>query len=410
MSKTTSYPKDKIKILLLENISENSSAEFRDNGYVSFERISGALSEEQLISIISDIHILGIRSKTQLTAGVLRKASKLLAVGCYCIGVNQVDLLEAERLGIAVFNAPHANTRSVAELVIGLSIMLIRRIPEKNAAAHRGIWLKDAKNAFELRGKTIGIVGYGNIGSQVSILAESLGMDVIFYDVEPKLAIGNAKPQTNLKSLLKRSHIVTLHVPGNSSTKQLLNMELINEMKKGATLINLSRGDVIDLRALQTALDNGFLAGAALDVFPEEPEKNGDPFQSVFQSMDQVILTPHIGGSTEEAQMNIGQDVTAKLLRYLERGVSTGSLTIPQLSLTPQDHTHRLLHIHENKPGILGEINSTLSAHQINISGQFLKTNSRIGYVVLDIDSRLSPDALKLLKKVQGTIKTRILY
>ncbi len=409
-TKLTSYPKDKIKILLLENISDVSVEEFKEAGYVSIKKLSGALDEKELIQELKDVHLLGIRSKTLVTEKVLSKANKLLAIGCYCIGVNQVNMRAATERGIAVFNAPHANTRSVAELVIGLSIMLIRKIVDKNTAAHKGIWQKDAKGSFELRGKTLGIVGYGNIGSQVSVMAEAMGMDVVYYDVESKLPHGNAKQVRSLKDLLKRSNVVTLHIPSEPSTRNLIHADTLAFMKKGSVLINYSRGDVVDLDALKKCLENGHLAGAAIDVFPEEPEKNGAKFSTVLQNSPNVILTPHIGGSTEEAQFNIGLDVTSKLLNYLERGSTTGSHSVPQLNLPLQAKTHRILHIHKNVPGVLGEINSKLSSHNINILGQYLKTNDSIGYVVLDIDTSLSREAIALLKEVKSTIKLRMLY
>lgn len=410
MSKHTSYPKDKINILLLENISDVSVEEFKEAGYVTVRKLSGALSEADLMREIKDVHLLGIRSKTLVTEKVLAKANKLLAIGCYCIGVNQVNMKAATEKGIAVFNAPHANTRSVAELVIGLSVMLIRRITDKNKAAHEGIWQKDAKGSFELRGKTLGIVGYGNIGSQVSVMAEALGMDVVYFDVESKLPHGNAKQVRSLKDLLKRSNIVTLHIPSEVSTRNLIHAETLAFMKRGSILINYSRGDVVDLEALKNALQSGQLSGAAIDVFPEEPEKNGAKFSTVLQNLPNVILTPHIGGSTEEAQLNIGLDVTSKLLNYLERGSTTGSHSVPQLNLQLQAKTHRILHIHKNVPGVLGEINSKLSSHNINILGQYLKTNDEIGYVVLDVDTALSKEAFGLLKEVKSTIKVRMLY
>ncbi len=409
-TKHTSYPKDKINILLLENISDVSVEEFKEAGYVTVRKLSGALSEADLMREIKDVHLLGIRSKTLVTEKVLAKANKLLAIGCYCIGVNQVNMKAATEKGIAVFNAPHANTRSVAELVIGLSVMLIRRITDKNKAAHEGIWQKDAKGSFELRGKTLGIVGYGNIGSQVSVMAEALGMDVVYFDVESKLPHGNAKQVRSLKDLLKRSNIVTLHIPSEASTRNLINAETLAFMKRGSILINYSRGDVVDLDALKNALQSGQLSGAAIDVFPEEPEKNGAKFSTVLQNLPNVILTPHIGGSTEEAQLNIGLDVTSKLLNYLERGSTTGSHSVPQLNLQLQAKTHRILHIHKNVPGVLGEINSKLSSHNINILGQYLKTNDEIGYVVLDVDTALSKEAFGLLKEVKSTIKVRMLY
>ena len=408
--KSTSYPKDKIKILLLENISDVSVEEFKEAGYVNVKKVSGALSEQDLIKEIKDVHILGIRSKTQVTEKVLAKANKLLAIGCYCIGINQVNIKAATEKGVAVFNAPYANTRSVAELVIGLSIVLIRRVTDKNKAAHLGVWQKEAKGSYELRGKTLGIVGYGNIGSQVSVMAEALGMNVVYYDVESKLPHGNARQIRSLKELLKRSNIVTLHVPSEASTRYMINEQMLTHFKKGSILINYSRGDVVDLTALKNALISGQLSGAAIDVFPEEPEKNGAKFSSVLQNIPNVILTPHIGGSTEEAQFNIGLDVTSKQLSYLEKGVSTGSHSIPALSLPMQAKTHRILHIHKNVPGVLGEINSKLSAHNINILGQYLKTNDEIGYVVLDVDTALSNEAFNLLKGVKSTIRVRMLY
>lgn len=410
IQKLTSYPKDKIKILLLENISDAAVEEFKEAGYTNIKKLSGALEEKELAAELKDVHLLGIRSKTHVTPKALAKANKLLAIGCYCIGVNQVSMKSAVDNGVAVFNAPYANTRSVAELVIGLSIMLIRRIPDKNAAMHQGIWMKDAKGSYELRGKTLGIVGYGNIGSQVSVLAEMMGMEVLYYDVDPKLPYGNARQVRTLKELMKRSNIVTVHVPSEASTKNMINESMLSQLRKGSILINYSRGDVVDLDALHNALKSGQLAGAAIDVFPEEPEKNGAAFSTSLQKLPNVILTPHIGGSTEEAQLNIGLDVTSKLLSYLERGASTGSHSVPALSLPMQAKTHRILHIHKNVPGVLGEINSRLSSHNINILGQYLKTNDEIGYVVLDVDSKLSKEAFKVLKDVKATIKARMLY
>jgi D-3-phosphoglycerate dehydrogenase len=298
----------------------------------------------------------------------------------------------------------------VAELVIGLCVMLIRKITDKNSAAHRGVWLKDAKGSFELRGKTLGIIGYGNIGSQVSVMAEALGMNVVYYDVLTKLPHGNAKQIRDLKELLKQSNIVTLHVPSDATTRKMINEETLSAMPKGSIFLNYSRGDVVDLDALKTAIENGAISGAAIDVFPEEPERNGDAFSTVLQNLPNVILTPHIGGSTEEAQANIGLDVTAKLINYLELGTSNGSHTVPELNLPPQAGTHRILHIHENVPGVLSEINSKLSEKGINILGQFLKTNDEIGYVILDIDTEISQKAFAILKEVKGTIKTRMVY
>jgi D-3-phosphoglycerate dehydrogenase len=410
MTQLTSYPKDKIKILFLENISDKAVNLFKQNGYTNVEKLTGALSEEELIKKVKDVHLLGIRSKTQITEKVLDAAKKLQAIGCFCIGVNQVNLKEARKRGVVVFNAPYSNTRSVAELVIGLSIMLIRRIPDKNTAAHQGIWMKDAKGSFELRGKTLGLIGYGNIGSQVSVLAEALGMKVMFYDVEKKLPLGNASQAASLKELVGQSDIVSLHVPETNATKNLINKGAFKYFKKGAILINYARGEVVDLNALATALKNGDLNGAAIDVFPWEPEKNGDKFETPLQGLPNVILTPHIGGSTEEAQQNIGEDVSAKLFNYLEKGITFGSHTVPAISLPPVDGAHRILHIHNNVPGVLSAINTQLSNHNINIVGQYLKTNEDIGYVVLDVDKKLSKQAVELLKDVKGTIKLRLLY
>lgn len=406
----TSYPKEKINILFLENISDVAVKHFSDAGYANVKKLAGALSEEQLIKEIKNVHLLGIRSKTKISQKVLDAAEKLQAIGCFCIGVNQVNLEAATKKGVAVFNAPYSNTRSVAELVIGSSIMLIRKIVDKNNAAHKGIWMKDATGSYELRGKTLGIIGYGNIGSQLSVLAESLGMKVIFYDTETKLPLGNASSYKTLKEVLSKSDIVSLHVPELPTTKNLINKNTLKFFKKGSILINYARGEVVELDALAKSLADGHLSGAAIDVFPWEPEKNGDTFTTPLQGLSNVILTPHIGGSTQEAQANIGVDVSAKLFNYLEKGVSFGSHTVPALSLPPQENTHRILHIHNNVPGVLSEINTQLSKNKINILAQYLTTNENIGYVVLDIDKSLSKNALELLKKVKETIKVRMLY
>ncbi|HEX6626253.1 MAG TPA: phosphoglycerate dehydrogenase [Pyrinomonadaceae bacterium] len=409
-SKETSYPRDKIKILLLENISASAIGAFEGGGYVGIRKIPGALGEKELIAALKGVHILGIRSKTRVTERVLAEADRLLAVGCFCIGVNQVDLKAATRAGVAVFNAPYSNTRSVAELVIGLCVMLIRRVADKNAAAHRGVWLKESSGSYELRGKTLGVVGYGNIGSQVSVMAEALGMKVVYYDVVPKLPHGNAVQARDLAEVLKTADVVTLHVPGGASTRNMIDERTLAHLRPGAILINYSRGDVVDLDALKKYIDGGVVAGAAIDVFPEEPVRSGDPFSTVLQNLPNVILTPHIGGSTEEAQAGIGLDVSTKLVQYLELGASTGSHTVPPVSLPPQEGTHRILHIHRNVPGVLGEINSKLSARGINILGQYLKTNDEIGYVILDVDTKLSRAAHEILREVKGTVKTRVVY
>ncbi len=406
----TSYPKERINILFLENISDKAVQYFKQQGYTNVRKLSGALSEEELIKAVKDVHLIGIRSKTQITAKVLDAAKKLQAIGCFCIGVNQVDLKYASKKGVVVFNAPYSNTRSVAELVIGISVMLIRRISDKNIAAHKGIWMKDAKGSYELRGKTLGLIGYGNIGSQVSVLAEALGMKVLFYDTETKLPLGNAIAAKSMKEVLGNSDIISLHVPETAQTKNLINKNNIKQFKKGAILLNYARGEVVDLKALSEALKDGSIAGAGIDVYPWEPEKNGDHFETPLQGLANVILTPHIGGSTEEAQQNIGEDVSVKLFQYLERGITNGSHSVPAIGLPPVDGAHRILHIHRNVPGVLSAINTALSKNNINIVGQYLKTNEEIGYVVLDVDKKLSKKAVELLKEVKETIKVRMLY
>jgi len=407
---TTSYPKERINILFLENISDKAVQYFKQQGYANVKKIAGALSEEELIKEVKDVHLLGIRSKTQITPKVLEAAKKLQAIGCFCIGVNQVDLKAATKKGVVVFNAPYSNTRSVAELVIGISVMLIRKISDKNMSAHKGIWMKEAKGSYELRGKTMGIIGYGNIGSQVSVLCEALGMKVLFYDTETKLPLGNAVAAKNMKEVLSNSDIISLHVPETPQTKNLINRHNIKLFKKGSILLNYARGEVVDLKALSEAIKEGGIAGAGIDVYPWEPEKNGDHFETPLQGLPNVILTPHIGGSTEEAQQNIGEDVSVKLFQYLERGITNGSHTVPAIGLPPVDGAHRILHIHKNVPGVLSAINTALSKNNINIVGQYLKTNEEIGYVVLDVDKKLSKRAVELLKEVKETIKVRMLY
>lgn len=395
---------------MLEGVHPSGLKMLKSSGYTSVEAISGAIGEQDLVRKVKDVHLLGIRSKTQLTAPVIHAAEKLLAVGAFCIGTNQIDLGACMQRGIAVFNSPFSNTRSVAEIVIANCINLLRRITEKSEAAHQGKWQKSSEHCFEIRGKTLGIIGYGHIGSQVSVLAETLGMNVIFYDVEPKLSLGNARPVRSLDELLKRSDIVTLHVPETASTKNLMNLARMKRMKKGSCLINYSRGGVVELTSLRKLVESGHIAGAALDVFPHEPENNKEAFSSPMQGLKNVILTPHIGGSTVEAQENIGLDVTSKLIHYLESGTSTGSLTVPALTLPEHPQLHRLLHIHLNKPGVLGEINSRLSKLKVNILGQYLQTNSEIGYVVTDCDPKNSGRALEELRKVKHTLSCRNLY
>ncbi|MFN2261595.1 MAG: phosphoglycerate dehydrogenase [Psychroflexus sp.] len=406
----TSFPKDKMKIVLLENISPSAVDSFKKAGYTNIEQHSGALSGKELDEVLKDAKVVCIRSKTQLREEVIAKAKKLVAIGCFCIGTNQVNLEAANKAGICVFNAPFSNTRSVAELVIAFGIMLIRKIPDKNKAAHAGNWEKDSANAHEIRGKRLGIFGYGHIGSQVSILAEAMGLRVFYYDVDNKLPLGNAESIGNLKTLIESCDIISLHVPGNKQTKNLFDKKVLDWFQNGQILINMSRGDVIDIEALKQALKEKRISGAALDVFPEEPKSKAEKFTSPLQNLSNVLLTPHIGGSTEEAQWNIGLDVSAKLIKYIENGASIGSHSIPELSLPKMEDTHRILHIHKNVSGVLSEINSKISKLNVNILGQYLSTNFDVGYVVLDISKNDSLDALKELKSIEHTIKARILY
>ena len=410
MSKVHSFPKEKIKILLLEGVHISAIRDFEKRGYVNIDNHAGAMSEDELLNCIEDYHIVGIRSKTKITAKVIEKARKLYAIGAFCIGTNQIDLAACKKMGIAVFNSPYSNTRSVAELIIANSIMLKRRIPEKNKQAHEGIWMKDAKGCFEVRGKTIGIIGYGHIGSQVSVMAESLGMKVLYFDIEPKLPLGNARAIDELDSLLAVSDIISLHVPATPQTKNMIGKVEFDKMKTGVVFQNLSRGSVVDLEALRAAYLSGKVAGAAIDVFPVEPKEKGPGFESSLRGLDNIILTPHIGGSTLEAQENIGVEVSSKLGAYMDNGSTVGSQTVPELNLPVQSDTRRILHIHHNVPGVLSEINSQLSTYKVNILGQYLKTNETIGYVVLDVDGNTNEDILEELKKVKHTIKARILF
>lgn len=410
MKKELSFPKDRIRILMLEGLHQSAVNEFSKRGYENIDYHKDAMTEEELLACIGEYHIIGIRSKTQLTAAVLKEAKKLLTIGCFCIGTNQVDMKAATEMGIAVFNSPFSNTRSVAELVIAEAIMLLRRIPEKDKAAHKGIWLKEAKGSYELRGKTLGLIGYGHIGTQVSVMAESLGAKVIYYDVEAKLPLGNAHFTDTLDELLEASDIVSLHVPATPQTKNMMGREQFDKMKDGVIFINLSRGTVVDIAALKEAYETGKVAGAAIDVFPVEPKAKGPGFESQLQGLDNIILTPHIGGSTVEAQENIGLEVGAKLIAFLDAGTTVGSHSVPSLSLPLQHNTRRILHIHHNVPGVLSEINSILSRRNVNILGQYLKTNELIGYVVLDIDGNTDLDVFDELRQVNSTIKARILY
>jgi D-3-phosphoglycerate dehydrogenase / 2-oxoglutarate reductase len=410
--KRTSFPKQDIRVLLLEGISQTAIDVFRAAGYSQIELHAKSLPEEELKARIAEAHIVGIRSRTQLSAEVLAQAKRLIAVGCFCIGTNQVDLDAAELAGIPVFNAPYSNTRSVAELVIAEAILLLRGIPQKNAQCHRGGWSKSAAGSHETRGKVLGIVGYGHIGTQVGVLAESLGMQVIFHDIEAKLSLGNARAATDLDELLARSDVVTLHVPETAATKDMLGAAQIAQMKPGAHLINASRGTVIDIAALDAALTCGHIGGAAVDVFPVEPKGNGDLFESPLAAHDNVILTPHVGGSTLEAQDNIGVEVAAKLVRYSDNGSTLSAVNFPEVTLPEHAQSLRLLHIHRNVPGVLSQINELFSRHNVNIDGQFLRTDPKVGYVVIDVAaSEAQANALREeLAKIPGTLRARILY
>ncbi|WP_110650909.1 phosphoglycerate dehydrogenase [Salinicola peritrichatus] len=406
----TSLDKSKIKFLLLEGIHQSAVDTLLNAGYTNIETLSTSLNEEDLIEKIRDVHFIGIRSRTQLTERVFAAAERLTAVGCFCIGTNQVDLDAALTRAIPVFNAPYSNTRSVAELVLAETIMLLRGIPEKNARAHQGGWLKSAKNSHEVRGKTLGIIGYGSIGAQLSVLAESLGLDVLYYDVVTKLGMGNARQVGSLEELLARADVVSLHVPDLPSTRWMIGAEQIALMKQNGILINASRGSVVDIEALAEALKSGKLLGAAIDVFPVEPKGANEEFTSPLRGLDNVILTPHIGGSTLEAQENIGIEVAEKLVTYSDNGTTITSVNFPEVALPSHPDKHRLLHIHENVPGVLSEINRVLSENGINIAGQFLQTNDKVGYVVIDVDKAYGPQALEALKQVEHTLRLRVLY
>ncbi len=409
----TSLPKGKIKVLLLESIDASAIDAFKSDGYLTVESQKKALSEPELAQAVKGAHLLGIRSRTQVTARVLEQADKLIGIGCFCIGTDQVDVAAAEARGIPVFNAPFSNTRSVAELVLAEIVMLCRGIPQRNAAAHRGEWLKAVAGATEVRGKTLGIVGYGHIGTQIGLLAEGVGMRVIYHDVEPKLALGNATPVDTLRTLLQRSDTVTLHVPDTAETHHLIGTAELAQMKRTAHLINASRGNVVDVDALAAALEAGRIAGAAIDVFPSEPESNAQPFVSPLTRFDNVLLTPHIGGSTVEAQESIGLEVAAKLLKYSNNGSTMTAVNFPEVSLPEHRGKHRLLHTHRNVPGMLAALNAVLAAAKINIASQYLETSRRVGYAVIDVDGAdrpLSATLRKRLDAIEGTIRTRVLY
>jgi D-3-phosphoglycerate dehydrogenase / 2-oxoglutarate reductase len=406
----TSFDKRSIKFLLLEGVHQSAEEMIRQAGYTNIEREKGSLEGEALLQRVRDVHFLGIRSRTQLDAEVFAQAKRLNAVGCFCIGTNQVDLAAALEHGVPVFNAPYSNTRSVAELVLAESIVLLRGIAQRNAAAHRGEWLKSAENAFEIRGKTLGIIGYGSIGSQLSVLAESLGMQVIFYDVVTKLPLGNARQVASLDQLLKLAHVVTLHVPETPATRMMIGARELALMQTTAVLINASRGTVVDIDALHAAMRDQRLLGAALDVFPVEPRGNNDVFESPLRGMDSVILTPHIGGSTVEAQESIGREVAEKLIKYSDNGTTTSAVNFPEVAVPAHPGKHRILHVHQNMPGILFEINRVFSETGINVSAQYLQTRDAVGYVVIDTDAEHSAEALQRLRSVPGTIRARVLF
>ncbi|MEE4382097.1 MAG: phosphoglycerate dehydrogenase [Pseudomonadales bacterium] len=406
----TSLDKDKIRILLLEGISETAVENFARAGYRNVESVPGSLPREALLERIEGVHMLGIRSRTQLDDEIFEAARRLMAVGCFCIGTNQVDLTAAVRRGIPVFNAPFSNTRSVAELVLAEAILLLRGVPQKSALAHRGVWQKTAKHSYELRGKTLGIIGYGNIGAQLGVLAEAFGMRVRFYDVVRKLKLGNAEQVDSLRELLSMADVVTLHVPDTPSTRNMIDESMLGYMKREAVLINASRGTVVDIDALAKAIAADQLLGAAIDVFPKEPRTNEDPFESPLRRFDNVILTPHIGGSTVEAQESIGGEVSEKLVLYSDNGSTIGSVNFPEVGLPSHPGKHRLLHIHRNVPGVLSAINRVFSDSGLNISAQYLQTNTEIGYVVVDTDADHSELALEGIRRVEGTIRTRVLF
>jgi D-3-phosphoglycerate dehydrogenase len=408
----TSFPRQDIRVLLLEGISASAVEVFHRAGYSQIELHAKSLPEDELKARIAEAHIVGLRSRTQLTDAVLAQARRLIAVGCFCIGTNQVNLDAARRLGVPVFNAPYSNTRSVAELVIAEAIMLLRGIPQKNAQCHRGGWAKSASGSYETRDKVLGIVGYGHIGTQVGVLAESLGMRVIFHDIEAKLALGNAHAVSSLDELLERADVITLHVPETPATQMMIQAAQLAKMRAGAMLINASRGSVVDIDALATALREGRLAGAAVDVFPLEPKGNGDPFVSPLVGMDNVILTPHIGGSTLEAQDNIGIEVASKLVRYSDNGSTLSAVNFPEVTLPEHPRSLRLLHIHRNVPGVLSRINELFSSGNLNIDAQFLQTDNEVGYVVIDVSAdEAQANALKAqLAAIPGTLRSRVLY
>jgi len=405
-----SLDKAKIKFLLLEGIHPRAREFLHQAGYSNIVEKTGALTPQELERALRGVHFVGIRSRTQLDAAAIRAANRLTAIGCFCIGTNQVDLRHAALAGVPVFNAPFANTRSVAELALAEIIMLMRGIPQKNAAAHRGEWLKSASGSTEIRGKTLGIVGYGHIGTQLGIIAESMGMRVIFQDVENKLPLGNAEARADLETLLKEADVVSLHVPDTAQTRNLFSASVIRRMRKGSFLINASRGTVVDIEALGKALKSGHVAGAAIDVFPREPKSNADRFESPLVGLDNVLLTPHIGGSTIEAQENIAVEVASKLVRYSDNGTTRSAVNFPQVSLPDHGLTRRIMHIHKNEPGVLKNINQVFYGNEVNIAAQYLQTEGEIGYVVMDVESEDVSALIQELARIPATIRTRILH
>lgn len=406
----TSFDKDKIRVLLLEGIHPSAEENLARAGYHNVTVLGHALQGDELADALKDVHMLGIRSRTQLDADALARAPRLMAVGCFCIGTNQVALDAATGAGVPVFNAPYSNTRSVAELVLAQAILLLRGVPRRTMQMHEGVWRKSARSSFETRGKTLGVIGYGNIGAQLGVLAEGLGMNVIFYDVVKKLNLGNARQVGSLEALLEQADVVTLHVPATPQTRNMIDARALDRMKPSAVLINASRGNVMDLDAVALRLRENRLLGAAVDVFPEEPKSNDEPFVSPLRGIENVILTPHIGGSTQEAQENIGLEVAEKLIRYSDNGSTLSAVNFPEVALPEHPGQHRLLHIHQNVPGVLSSINQVLSASQVNIAGQYLQTNSRIGYVVIDVETDYSEPVLQSLREVPGTIRARVLF
>lgn len=409
MDKQFSFPKNQIKVLLLENIHNNANHLFQQEGY-DLRTEKGALTEEELLEVIQDIHILGIRSKTHLTSKVLEKAEKLLCIGTYCIGTNQIELKKAAEKGIVVFNAPYSNTRSVVELVIGEMLMLIRKITDKSQQLHQGVWNKSANQSYEVRGKTLGIIGYGNIGTQLSVLAESLGMKVCYYDIADKLALGNARSCSSLEELLRTSDVISMHVDGRSDNTQLIGKKEFDAMKQGVIFLNLSRGHIVDIQALRDAILSGQVAGCGVDVFPYEPVNNDEVFDNPLRHLPNTILTPHIGGSTEEAQANIGDFVSDKIIQFINKGNTYGAVNFPEVQLPSFAGAHRMLHIHRNVPGILAQVNTLLANYEVNIQGQYLKTLDDVGYVITDIAANYNPEMIQALRKIEHTIKLRILY